>query len=436
MEVLSYASRTTLKGWREGTPTMLQALEQTGWSQKGVAEMVFWHGVFTGDSALSQRAIEAYRQFVAHRSERRGSHLFYWFSNAKDWPLLYDAAFGSGAEAGKIDPDTLGQRINQVFRSFRVLALGRPRAAHVADSIAVRWARLTAGRPPDLLDGWFGWHWRTRGDYARWREMARRDYLFGWGKRYAAFDDLSADVLTIVRDALHLGAPEDTVVRLAMARIQRVAANDSSPAPSLQTQGVAHCWLAQWRLAHGDTTGVSRAIAILRRLDAEDRAGRLDGLPGSGRWVVCPALLEAQRARLMGRGALETARALDRLLRPMPTPRRSWWTFGGYVTHDNIRPFADNYLAAQLLAAAGDTAAALAAVRRKIAGAAFQLDFFDMATDHLRLEGRLAAAMADTLGAVAAYEEYLALRSNPPFHPPWRAEWDSVRTELARLRSR
>lgn len=434
MEYANYGSRTTLKDRRGFESAMMTALEATGWSVEGLVEMAFWHGIFVGDSTLARRAVDARPKMGSKTVGANANHLFYWFSSPAVWPLLYDAAFGSGAEARRIDPDTLGKRINNVFRSFRVLALGRPRTADVADSIAVRWMHLTAGKPPDMLDGWFGWHWRTRGDYARWRAMARRDYLSGWAKRYDDFDEISADALTVVRDALYLGAPEDTLVRLAMARVKRVAENDSSPAPSLQTQGVAHCWLAQWRMAHNDTIGVDRAITILRRLDAEDRAGRLDGIAGSGRWVVCPALLEAQRARLTGHRALETARALDRLLRPMPTPRRSWWTFGGYVTHDNIRPFADNYLAAQLLAAAGDTAAALAAVRRKIALAAFQLDFFDMAPEHLRLEGRLAAAMADTLAAVAAYEEYLALRSNRPAYPPWRAEWDSVRTELARLK--
>ncbi len=436
MEYANFGSRTTLKDRTGFESAMMTALEATGWSVEGLVEMAFWHGIFVGDSALARRAVDARPNFGGRVADGDANYIFYWFSFPPVWPLLYDAAFGSGEQARRIAPDTLGGRINSVFRSFRVLALGRPRSANVADSIAVRWARFTEGQPPDMLDGWFGWHWRTRGDYVRWRAMARRDYLSGWAKRFDNLDDLSADVLTIVRDALYLGAAEDTRVRRAVARIQRVAENDSSPAPSLQTQGVAHCWLAQWRMAHGDTTGAGRAIAILRRLDAEDRAGRLDGIAGSGRWVVCPALLEAQRARLVGHGALETARALDRLLRPMPTPRRSWWTFGSYVTHDNIRPFADNYLAAQLLAAAGDTAAALAAVRRKIALAAFPLDFFDMAPDHLRLEGRFAAAMADTLGAVAAYEEYLALRSHRPAHPPWAAEWDSVRAELERLKPR
>jgi hypothetical protein len=61
-------------------------------------------------------------------------------------------------------------------------------------------------------------------------------------------------------------------------------------------------------------------------------------------------------------------------------------------------------------------------------------DFYQIPTQHLRLEGRLAAAMLDTTGAIAAYENYLALRARRPAHPPWGAEWDSVQAELARLK--
>ena len=51
--------------------------------------------------------------------------------------------------------------------------------------------------------------------------------------------------------------------------------------------------------------------------------------------------------------------------------------------------------------------------------------------EYLREEGRLAAAVGDTVGAIRAYRHYLALRENPD--PPWRAAWDSVRVELAAL---
>jgi hypothetical protein len=44
--------------------------------------------------------------------------------------------------------------------------------------------------------------------------------------------------------------------------------------------------------------------------------------------------------------------------------------------------------------------------------------------------------MADTLYVVCTYEHYLGLRPERPSHPPWAAEWDSVRAELAAGRPR
>jgi hypothetical protein len=225
-------------------------------------------------------------------------------------------------------------------------------------------------------------------------------------------------------------------VAAIVARMGRMVARDTVPLPPRGATGIAHCWLAQWRLAHGDTSGVGRAIAYLRDLDARDRAGQLDGLPGRGRWEVCPALLEAQAARVTGRDALGRARALDRLLSRMPIPRRGYDdVFDGSATHDQTRTLLENQLAAQLLAAAGDTAAALRAIRRRPWYLEF-LDFFENVNEYDRLEGRFAAAVADTIGAIAAYRHYLALRTERPAHPPWAAQWDSVRAELAALRPR
>ena len=50
----------------------------------------------------------------------------------------------------------------------------------------------------------------------------------------------------------------------------------------------------------------------------------------------------------------------------------------------------------------------------------------------LREEGRLAARLGDSAGAIRAYEHYLALRSNP--EPPLIAERDRIRAEVARLK--
>ena len=311
-----------------------------------------------------------------------------------------------------------------------------PRTIRYADSMALRLERAGADSGTTVADGWIAWHWRARGRYDEWIEHRRRDYLYNWPQRGGAMMDNTAMDAAFLRSALYLGAPQDAQVAMIVGRMRRIVDGDSSPAPSAGVSGLAHCWLAQWRLAHGDTTGVGRAVAYLRDLDGRDRAGLLDGLPTRARWEVCPALLEALAARIGGRGALNRARALDRLLRPMPIPRRTLSdAVDGSATHDQTRLFLENLLAARLLASAGDTAGALAAVRRR-PWDVVMLDVFEMPNEYLRLEGRLAAAVADTVGAVAAYQHYLGLRPEPPVHPPWRAEWDSVRRELAALRPR
>jgi hypothetical protein len=51
--------------------------------------------------------------------------------------------------------------------------------------------------------------------------------------------------------------------------------------------------------------------------------------------------------------------------------------------------------------------------------------------DLRRREGRLFAFLGDTVGAIEAYNRYLSIRRDPD--PPWREEWEQVRSELAAL---
>ena len=51
----------------------------------------------------------------------------------------------------------------------------------------------------------------------------------------------------------------------------------------------------------------------------------------------------------------------------------------------------------------------------------------------LREEGRLSALTGDTVGAIRAYQHYLALRPNP--EPALRPEVERVRAELTALLS-
>jgi TolB-like protein len=85
-----------------------------------------------------------------------------------------------------------------------------------------------------------------------------------------------------------------------------------------------------------------------------------------------------------------------------------------------------NLVVARAHEEAGRDADALRAVRR----GAWQYPPQLLST-YLREEGRLAARLGDTAGAIRAYRHYLALRSDP--EPSLRPQVDSVRADLARL---
>jgi len=72
----------------------------------------------------------------------------------------------------------------------------------------------------------------------------------------------------------------------------------------------------------------------------------------------------------------------------------------------------DNLLLATLWERRREYGKALAAARRRVpwystAGPLFFLPYY------LEMEGRLAAMLGDTAGAIAAYDHYLKLRTNP-----------------------
>ena len=83
-----------------------------------------------------------------------------------------------------------------------------------------------------------------------------------------------------------------------------------------------------------------------------------------------------------------------------------------------------NLVAARLHEARGDVRGALDALRRMDTGAFFL-------STKLREEGRLAALVGDTAGAIRAYRNYLALRSAP--EPALQSEVERVRAALRRL---
>jgi len=92
-----------------------------------------------------------------------------------------------------------------------------------------------------------------------------------------------------------------------------------------------------------------------------------------------------------------------------------------------------NLLLAQRLSRYGYHERALTAIRRR-PHQALVLSVYISLPEYLREEGRLAAIVGDTAGAIKAYRHYLALREDPD--PPWRAQWDSVKSELGALAPR
>ena len=86
-----------------------------------------------------------------------------------------------------------------------------------------------------------------------------------------------------------------------------------------------------------------------------------------------------------------------------------------------------NVVVSRLFESIGDRQGALSAIRRRGYFLGRKPAFASM----LRAEGRLAAGLGDTQGAIAAYRLYLALRENP--EPSVAPEVQQVRAELRRL---
>ena len=423
-ELLTYGPLTTIPDWRgRAAQASSRAVELADTNKIAEVCTAFWFRLFAGNVTAARTLLDA--------ATRRGLG-----TRAYDWcqPEEWRHVLAAPDSDAAVDPFWVGHGGDRM-RSIFAVSQALPRLVPSADAAAEQYADSALRQLPrgDFLLGWLASYWRLRGRYARWLEARNHYYPFDISSSGSGGLNEIYDNMFVVQEVLYLGAPADTLLRAAVGRLERIVHGDSAVRP--EVVGIAHCWLAQWRLAHRDTSGVGAAVRVLRALDRRDRTGRQDGVTGGQRWVICPAVLEAQLAATTGRGALQAARALDSLLRPMPMPTRgSTDAFDGSATHDQMR-WVDNYLAAHLLAAAGDTAAALGAIRRRPRS----LEIIDqgyMTVEHLREEGRYAAAMADTAGALAVYRQYLELRVPASDHPPWRAERDSVVAQAAALTRR
>ena len=182
------------------------------------------------------------------------------------------------------------------------------------------------------------------------------------------------------------------------------------------------CFATLHRVTGGDTIGAAAAIRRLHAFAASERP-----LVSPVEWVqmdfrVCPLLLQVL---IEGRPSTHEPRPsldrLDSLVRGAPR---------GFAGAAHFAPTAfATYTIARFREAQGDMPAALAAIRRRDA------DYFPAylwsLPAFLRQEGRLAAIVGDTMGAIRAYDDYLTLRTAPD--APFRAQRDSVLAERAAL---
>ncbi len=171
--------------------------------------------------------------------------------------------------------------------------------------------------------------------------------------------------------------------------------------------GTARCALAHWRLAAGDLAGAEAVLGRMPRPVPTAGSDTIESLP------VCVAAAAAQLAAARGRPDAGAALArLDALL-----------AAGSDARH--LLPAVGNLVAARLHERRGDMGRALALMRRRTIWGN------QLLSTQVREEGRLAALVGDTTGAIRAYRHYLVLRDDP--EPRLRPEVERVRAELQRL---
>ncbi|MEE8062237.1 MAG: serine/threonine-protein kinase [Gemmatimonadales bacterium] len=175
------------------------------------------------------------------------------------------------------------------------------------------------------------------------------------------------------------------------------------------------CALELWRVSLDNWSFIDQAIDDLARMSRE-----LPRYPYSGTGTVCSVVLTAMRGHY--RNLPDFPDALARLDSLMLASSKM-----GYRTYFSLHDGA-GLVRAGLHEKQGNYAAALAATRQRFNYWWFGVDYL---STYLREEGRLAAIVGDTAGAIRAYGHYLALRSKPA--PIVQPEVDQVREQLAAL---
>jgi serine/threonine-protein kinase len=193
------------------------------------------------------------------------------------------------------------------------------------------------------------------------------------------------------------------------AAVRELEAGIKGPKATGLAGRVTACMVEQWRLEHGQLATARQTIAQLRAAKPPVDNVRAV-LVSNGCAVFLEALLAAAEKR--PDASTQLAR-LDSLMQTGPPYRH---------THQSW-----NLVIARLKLAQGDTAGALAAVRRRLYWVAEPV----LLATYLREEGRLASLTGDRAGAIHAYQHYLAMRSSP--EPALQPQVEQVRSDLAQL---
>lgn len=251
---------------------------------------------------------------------------------------------------------------------------------------------------------YWGWH-------DTWMKYMGRPTWDSFDSPPPRTDDLLANI-GVVREAIYVGIPDEFVAH-SLRLLRQVAHQEPSSDSDREDVAVARCWLGQWALSRGDTTGVSATIRHLR-----------NDVPAPQFFSGCAALLEAWQLRVAGLPHASAIDSYDSLARRAPVYRQEGSTgqFWPIINLPLVRWFLED----------GDYDRGLAAARRGRAGAPMAAIWsygYDVVFQ--REEARLHALVGDTAAALQEYESYLARREEA--NGPWLLQRDSVRAEYLAL---
>ncbi|HEY6110075.1 MAG TPA: BTAD domain-containing putative transcriptional regulator [Gemmatimonadales bacterium] len=386
-QLVDYGALASVADWRQRAREALERIgRRQAWQLVHLTELAF----MDEDTARARAATDS---LTAAAATRRGS----------GWPARVAPAFRWRLAILEGDSAAAGRLLAQVPETLAVLSFA------VADGRGLAAADRVAARVHQSDDGYAAWWAWTRGREHAWRDAVRR--LVSHPGRGSEVNQAAEPVYY----DLLLDPTDDHVGLEAVRKLERIADGTLISHPGPDDRALARCWIALWRLRHGDTTGARQTLRYLER-DASRRQ----------RFVGWERLIDVLLAEAEGGDVRAALLRMDSVVRdlPLPTGWREWFPWPVEV---------QNLLLARMLRRYGEPERALAAVRRRPYRADWVAGFKSL-PEYLREEGRLAAQVGDTAGAIRAYRHYLALRESPD--PLWRAPWDSVRAELDALVAR